>query len=245
MLSGTGVNITVKGIDNLGNEFLVETDSYTPGVISKKTLDDPVLLPLYSPEVDYLEYFIYSDANVQGDDVYELNLDCGCGNPYSYGNGFGWNKPNFGGRLGWANWLSVAGIEVNSVANFATDPEYWESLSKYSYSFGLNLDADIFCDINKTFCNGDIDFRVNELGLATAYAIYYKTAYLTMETFLGSGVLNKIQLFDHENTLASMEFWEVKYQEHLDYLVQNIHKKPNECFECLDRYNIKKVGILS
>lgn len=196
-------------------------------------------LPTKSKYVDILEYyfvFVFDQANKPK----ETKLSCGCGGvsiptfdidqPYfnSIKRGFQWSK-----------YLMVGSMQIDNLADL-------EDISKYATAntSGLILEIDLGCDVTKTLCDGELDFQTDGLAMAMAMAIRFSAGISVADSVLKNGALNRSNLIDRDLWLESIVEWEIKYEQHLNFIVNNVNLDSSGCFTCKPNLRSARQGLL-
>lgn len=249
----------VLKINGIGTVFTdtgtVEVSLYSnlDGLISTHTLntvadthtenDLDIELSLYSKYYNStgLEYYlVYQFTSNMPKDT---EVDCGCGGgwipkynkKYPYYAAVGRHRDSE-----WADWLMVGGCEVYSVTELDDLPE-----TASNRVYGLTLDIEIKCKVSEVLCSGALDFVGNPLAMSMAYAIYYKWGFLMAESVLNSSDLNRDNMVNNDALEASQIYWNEKYNEAVNHIVDNADIKANDCFTCKKVLNMTREGLFS
>lgn len=202
-------------------------------------------LPLHMPGTENLEYyFVYPLA---GHTPLDNILNCrNCSCPYS----FNLKKPYWTMtplQDGWEKWAMFRGCTLNELDFMCLD-----SCSTNSCDMlGLSLDIKFSCNITETICLGDgdttgIDFNSDVDGLQIAQAIRLKSGISLIFAILAAPKINRYTLANRETLIAAKEAFIEEYDIIIEALAKtlDIHKN-NDCLECHDSNDMRKVLILS
>ncbi len=145
--------VTVDVYDNDANQttpIASYTINSTANTLIYAALGTPLVLPLWSSNVNKLEYyFVYTRSGIQPKDN---KSDCGCG----------------GVPPGWTNWITIKGIQGST-------SEY-HSFSSTKYVNGIILDVDFRCQTSELICsdNHPLDFENDGWDMQIGYANRWK-----------------------------------------------------------------------
>lgn len=200
--------------------------------------------PLHSKYCTHLEYyFVYqhNGANPARDNI----LDCGCGNqwtpifdsqhPYFYQVG----KPNVG-AMGWSDYIMAGGGLINSLTELDDMPR--TMANKF---YGLAFDLNFKCNVDEVLCKDSLDFNGNPLASSMAFAIQYKAASNVADGLLRTTLLNRENMINTEAIQQAQLEWNVKYNEHVNYIVDNANITANDCLKCKDVITLTRQGLFS
>lgn len=231
--------LTVTVSDNLGvthgtYNLNCVTDTYTQNLITE------LELPLYSPYVDYLEYYITYTLGVNQPRDNDLACFCGHFKPV-YNINFPYYTKRKDPVYGWANYVMAGGIETDTLEELYEDCSC-ESASKYMN--GLVLNVYFNCDFGETYCEDELDFRGDPLAGAIAHAIWYRAGFLMADMILMSGEINRQTMMNRENLLEYQKEWVLRYTDMIAYIADNIDVSKSGCFGCRDRVEVHRRGML-
>jgi len=226
-----------NGVFNLRGFYLIldTTENVTLNIYDEYdllysyTLTGTANRPVYTPivpislDLDRNYYFLYSTTG----SAYDNKLDCNCG-PWHWC--FCVDSPCFGpSRLKWTEWAMVGGVcgdDLTSRDDWATS----------SFARGLILHGDFNCDIIGSLCDEYSDFSGNnEIAMAMANAIWYKTGEFLSIYVMDSEEVSRRTLLGTEQWNANREFYSEKYQEMVQFIAEN-WEPDHECLECRDNY---------
>ena len=164
-------------------------------------------------------YFIYTTTGV----AYNNKLTSNCG-------GYKWcfdtcNNSCFGqSRENWTEWSQVAGVCGDVLA----DREYWGTSRD---AHGLILHGDFTCDILGTLCSDHTDWT-DEIGLAIAHAIWYKTGEYLATFIMDTEEVSRKTLLGVEQWNANRAFYNARYVTMINFIAENFESEENECLQC-------------
>lgn len=217
--------ITIKVFSNedMENEIASYNMNTTANVLQYVTLSEPLKLPLWSNDVNNIEYYIVYDLT--GAYLPKNNkLDCGCG-----------------GRsdVSYKSWITLHGIS----GNVGTDYSNYSTTKEIN---GLLLDGIFTCDSTRLICSDEypLDF-VNGKGLEIAYAIRFRAAVTLVQKILDSGEINRYTLLGREALYGKRAHFQKKYEEWLMWLCQNTTVVNTDCLMCKPSSTFVKGTILN
>ncbi len=201
---GLAVNVSSPIVVNVYNNDANQTSpiaSYTinstANALVYATLGTPLELPLWSNNVNRLEYyFVYSRVGFQPKD---MKGDCGCG----------------GTPPAWKSWISVKGIKGNT-----TD---YGSFNSDKYLNGILLDVDFSCQTSQLICSDEkpLDFNNNGWDMQIGYAVRWKAGHLLLQKMLDSPELNRYTMMEREKTYGMRNHALKMYNDFIQYLCDN------------------------
>lgn len=235
-----GSCLTLKGIDTFfdtdiaalevniyrsGTEAPIHTFNVEAVAFEKKTntLATPIELPLW---IDGTDEFSYSIVYTLPPGVKPLNnklYTCSCDRKSS----------------AWSVWATVDGIKTSAfTTTYALD-----NLSGTSYTYGLNLSAEIECKKGSIICEDgeDWDFKNDDIALQIATAIQSISAVHLLLDILTRPDTVAVAI-NEEQTNALISMYSEDYENRIEYLALNIDPN-NDCFICSNQ--MKGVGILA
>ena len=192
---------------------LVYTISVTSQANRPTTTDvTPIELPL-----DRNYYFIYNPVG----QPYAIKLTCGCGN-------YRWcfcvetpcYKPS---RDKWTEWAMVGGVS----GDVLSDRENWPC---NSVANGLSLHGNFSCSV--TICNEDSDFINNEIDVAMAYAVLYKTGEFLTNYIMDTGEVSRYTLLGTEALNENRIYYNKRYAVMIDFIARSIDDDRDDCMRC-------------
>jgi len=111
--------------------------------------------------------------------------------------------------------------------------------------YGLILDVDFKCKVQDLICKDALDFENNGTALAMAVAVRYKAGVYLSDSILASGNINRYTMTDRERIMGKKNSYEKMYQSTMQWLVDNINYKANDCLACQDFDDVIKAGIFA
>jgi hypothetical protein len=204
------------------------------GKMHRNLLATPITLPLWSGEVDNLDYvFVYTyDANNR---PYNTELSC-CGKNYH----FDCNRPYYSRHSnkldGWANYM-MCGEWSGDTLDFI-DLECTCS----DCTNGLQLEATTYCDTTKQFCFDEQDMN-NPQYLTVAFAVLHAAAQYLCISLITSDKINRYTMTNIEQLEAVRQLHETKYQEALTWCIDNVDLHNTDCYLCKTPYSFKKTTL--
>jgi hypothetical protein len=226
-----------NGVFNLRGFYLIldTTEAVTLDIYDEYdllysyTLNATASRPVYNAitpiplTLDRNYYFLFQTTG----SPYDNRLDCNCG-------GWRWcfscEYPCFGpSRLRWTEWAMVGGVCGDVLA----DRDEWGVSAQAK---GLVLVGDFNCDIIGSLCDDYSDFSGNnEISMAMANAIWYKTGEFLSVYVLDSEEVSRRTLLGTEQWEANKEFYAAKYQEMVQFIAEH-WESDEECLRCRDPY---------
>jgi hypothetical protein len=202
------------------------------------TLDSPLVLQMNDTESSNPRYYLIypTGAYKPKDNI----ASCGCSgyrpvwNPSSpqYMPAHSYNKDR------WAEFIMVTGI----VGDAISDRENWAT---NGYLNGLLVDADFKCSLTDIICTQNMDFETNELAYLIAYTIRFKAGDILVDKILSTGQINRFTMLDRESLYGKRNYYRAEYTKRIQYLVDQLNIRVNDCLMCNDFEDIVKTGILS
>lgn len=220
-LVGVVATIYRTGDDNPFDTFTFDTEA---GIKKVTILATPIELELF---IDGLDEFNYSIVYDLPPGVKPLNTQFGCACSSN-------RKKN-----GWDHWLLAEGISSPAFTTVAA----LDDTAGSDFTFGLNLNAKIFCKKSTIICEdgNPLDFENDEIALQIAHAIQRIAAVFMLTEILEGPDTAKFAM--NEEMLNHLIG---QYSEDYDNRVQYIalHITPNnDCYVCNDQ--IAVTGIKS
>lgn len=196
------------------------TINSTANTLIYATLGTPLELPMWSNNVNRLEYyFVYSRVGFQPKD---MKGDCGCG----------------GVAPGWKSWASVKGIKGSGTiySQYSTD----------KYLNGILLDVDFRCQTSQLICSDDkpLDFDNDGWDMQIGYANRWKAGELLLQKMLDSPELNRYTMMDREKTYGMRNHARKMYNDFIQYLCEN-KEISTGCLVCKPNPNFVMGNILA
>jgi len=180
----------------------------------KYTAITPLVLPL-----DRNYYFLYQTTGLP----YNNKLNCNCG-------GYKWcfdiespcYKPS---RDAWTQWAMIGGVSNDVLA----DRDDWGTSREAQ---GMILHGEFGCDILGTLCSDEADWSGNDVDLAIANAIWYKTGSFLANYIKDSEEVSRRTLLGTEQWNKNEVYYDERYAAMIDYIAQNFEDSRNECLQC-------------
>lgn len=239
VFEGVG-NVDVELHNNVDGLLETFTLATTANTFSKVSVNKEY--PLYSKYVPVLEYylvFLFQVGNMPKD----TKIDCGCSS--SWKPAFNLDKLQFYTKdstsfPAWSRYISVGGAEVNSISELEDLPAVSSDRTK-----GLSVEFDFFCNIEQVLCENAIDYKANPLALSLAWAVLYLTAHIAAEALLKTSGFSRENLMNTEDWQDSSDEWLEKYNQTVNYLVENADISANDCLKCKDLLGMTRQGLFS
>ncbi len=241
-LFATTGNVELSIYDNVSDDTLY---SYTVPTVANKltwyTLPQPIDLPMYSEQANYVQYFfLYDNPGFE-----PKNNIINCASCTGYKLGFGYDiphahKPTNDARLMFANWCNVTGVSGSSV-----DVIKNANTGFNDRGMGLVIDGSMSCQLNSIACN-ETDFMGSDIARVMAYAVWYKAGWIMADLILSSSNINRFTLQNREWYYERKSAYKREYEQRLVWLsdptvdlVKNFLLQTG-CLEC-----IKKMGMIT
>lgn len=196
------------------------TINSTANTLTYATLSSPLELPMWSANVNRLEYyFVYSRVGFQPKNG---KGDCGCG-----------GTPPL-----WKNWVSVKGIRGNNTS--------YSTFSSDKYINGILLDVDFRCQTGRLICSDEepLDFENDGWAMQIGYANRWKAGELLMQKMLDSPELNRYTMMDRERVYGMRNHARKTYNDFIAYLCDN-KEISTGCLVCKPNPNFAMGEILA
>jgi hypothetical protein len=163
-------------------------------------------------------YFLYTTTG----NPYNNKLTCNCG-------GWRWcfdtTNPCFGpSRDKWTEWAMVAGVCGTDL----TIRDDWQTSREGA---GMILHGDFICDVLGTLCSDHSDWT-DEMGLAIAHAIWYKTGEYLATYIMDTEEVSRKTLLGVEQWNANRAFYNLRYVTMVNFIAENFEAEENECLQC-------------
>lgn len=193
----------------------------------------PVTLPLYTTEKEYIIYYIvYTNPGFSPKSNHlrccSVNLQFSCSSPQ-------FNISQNDARYLWNQWANVSGV------NGADIDTVKESDGFVDKGYGLLIDAEIKCNLKELSCN-DTDYNNSEIALTMAYAVRYRAAQFLAEYILSSGNINRFTMLDRERIYGKRNDYSREYLSRLQFIAENMNWQDTGCLDCIER--MKKSSLL-
>lgn len=211
MNASTSIQVSVYNNDENSETPIAQyTIPVTGSALSYGDLETPLVLPLWSPNVNNLEYyFIYEVSGFM-----PKNNKTNC-------------VPCSGGAkiVAWQNWVQVYGIRGNTT-------EY-DSFNRTTELNGIVLDAALSCDAPRVICSEEypLDFNTGR-AMQIAYAIRFKAGALLIDELLSSKEINRHTMMDREALYGKRNYYRSSYEQWVKYLAENTEVINNNCWIC-------------
>ena len=143
-----------------------------------------------------------------------------------------------GGQMGWAEWVMVGGLNV------ASDVDWTDiNTTTNNYMNGLTLSVEFGCVSNDIVCQNVISFDDNPLAMAIAHAIRYKAASMVINKLLRADIINRPTMINREEKAAVILYYNERYSTMIQYIIENLEFKFNDCYMCKDKWGMRLGGI--
>ena len=164
-------------------------------------------------------YFIYQTTGRP----YNNYLNCNCGGRKWC---FNIDQPCYNpSRDKWTEWTMAAGIHGSDL----NERDDW-SLSREAR--GLSLHGDFGCDTLGILCSEHSDFDNNQVDLAIAHAINFKSGSFLSGYIMDSEEVNRYTLLGIDGLTANMLYYEERYKAMIEFIAANIELNRSECLKC-------------
>jgi hypothetical protein len=197
--------VVFRVYDRFGTQ--VHTFTVTPTAGKYKYQALTFSLPCVVKGTQFAEYFIVAD--ISANKPHEFKHVC-CGDTYR----FSYSKPCFQEVA--AGWRSIAMLGYNLI-NFDVNniDRIREQDALYKTFAGILFDIESLCAQEEMICSEEIDYQNTDWGVGIALALRYKTG-----AILYTDILNRpnVDLKTPESLLASVAYWEQKYNEFVNYM---------------------------
>jgi hypothetical protein len=180
----------------------------------------PIELPLGSQSQQGNNYyFVYQTSGLP----YSNQLSCNCGGTKWC---FNIEHPCYKvSRDKWTEWSMVAGVS-------GTDLTLREDWGTGREAQGMILHGDFACDTLGIICSEHSDWSGNQIDLAIAWALNYKTGSFLTNYILGTEEVSRPVLLGTEQWVNNMTFYESRYKEMIVFIADHIETDRNECLKC-------------
>lgn len=223
-------NITLTIYNNLAE--VVETVNLT--TINGRSINTvDITLPLWDERFTNLEYYLLYTVDATNP-CKDNQVHCNCGG-FHYD--FNLNKPYYksvNNKLeGWAKWIMLGEFSTNTI-------DFYECESTAgSYMNGLSFNVDMYCDLGMQYCFEEPDIY-DPLFMTVAFALLHQTAYQLIISILASPNVNRYTMCNGETLQALMGLHDKKYNECIQYLIDNANTENTNCLACRDNF---KIGV--
>jgi len=189
----------------------------------KYTAITPLTLPLGG---NY--YFLYTTTGL----AYNNKLTCNCG---SYKWCFNPVNPCYkSSRDAWTEWAMIGGV-CGDLADLA-NREDWGTSREGS---GMILHGDFTCDVIGNLCDDTSDWTGDEIDVAKANAIWYKTGEFLATYIMDSEEVSRKTLLGVEQWNNNRAYYNARYVTMINFIAENYDESRNECLKCKDPYGIE------
>lgn len=185
-------------------------------------------------------FFVYEVA--QSGQPKDIQGGCGCNTNKNYKYYWNTNEPKFASfeKDRWSEYVMLTGVTGETNTLLGRD-----SWGTQNYLNGLVFDVAFTCAIKDLICTEQFDYETNPLALVMAYAVRYKAGIILLDKILASGEINRYTMMDRERLMGKKNTYAKEYQSRIDYLVEQINYKANDCLVCDDTEQIFKSGIFA
>lgn len=161
-------------------------------------------LPLYKPEVDFVEYYIY-----HANDFPFLDNRVTCSTCRKFY--FNAAVPKFK-NYGFESYLMVGGYNGDpTTTDVATNTMK-----------GLMPEVKITCKVDNVICDEEIDYVNNPVAQAMAQAVMYKAGSVVVWNLIRNSKLNRILMGDIDSFRDAASYYERKYKDIVSFLSKNM-----------------------
>jgi|GEM_PF-1581536 len=240
IFSSTGtINLEIyNNINELCGSYDIDTEANKIKVNKIPNLE----LPLHSDYVDNLiYYFVYK---VDGGNLPKLlDFDCGCNAMSRWY--YDCSSPKFisqagKGNNGWRQ-FAMAGNWEGDDLDFSDE----DCLGICNCNNGLLINSEFGCKVNEVVCQDVLNFANNPLAGAIALAIQYKAAEYLAKQILSSTNINRYTMMNGELLAGFINTYIEKYNNYIDYIIENVDIKMTDCLECKDVIQMMRMGIFA
>lgn len=204
----------------------------------------PLNLDMSNPESQYDPnyYLIYPVTAKKPKDIVG---GCGCG-PDIYRYYWSSRQPIFKSfaKAYWSEYIMLTGI-IGDVINLDGVNFGRQNWGTTNYLQGIVLDAQFKCKLGELICKEELDFETNDIAMGLAATIRYKAGFYLIEKILASAEINRFTMTDRERLMGKKNTYVKDYQNGLQWLINKINWKANDCLTCDDFDDVIKAGILS
>lgn len=233
IFTGTGTfNVTVY--NNLSTDPITTIAvNAVNGQLKWTSLNDILELPLYSADVNYLEYyFVYESPGFlprsNGFRCCSFMPNYNITNP-------SWRRTN-DQRYEWYQYVQATGVTGDTLDTIMAD--------SYSFSdraYGLMLDVEFKCNVRDMACY-DTDFTNSNIPMVIAAAMRYKAGTILIQNILSAAKPNLYTMTGGERLMQENARYKKEYSARLDWLTQNMDLAKTGCVQC--NPNLSKRSIL-
>jgi len=172
-------------------------------------------------------YFLYNPVGTP----YVNKLMCGCG---TYHWCFCPEDPCYkSSRDKWTEWAMIGGVSGDDL----TERDDW---SCSQVANGLVLHGNFTCSMLNAICNEDSDFVNNEVDVAMAWAILYKSGEFLTNYVMDSGEVSRYTLLGVEALNTNRIYYNQKYAVMIDFIARSIDDDRDDCLRCRPPMGIGK-----
>jgi hypothetical protein len=161
-------------------------------------------LPLYRPEVDYVEYYIY-----HANDFPFLDNRVTCSTCRKFY--FNAAHPKFK-NYGFESYLMVGGYNGDPTASDAAS----------NTMKGLMPEVKINCKIDNVICDDEIDYVNNPIAHSMAKAVMYKAGSVVVWNLIRNTKLNRVLMGDIDSFRDAASYYERMYKDIVTFLSKNM-----------------------
>ena len=196
--------INVNLANNYNDTVLTYNVNTTANRVRRNALVAPPELPLFMPEVDNVEYYLYHDNSLP---FLDNRITCSsCRKFY-----FNAAAPKFKAH-GFESYLMVGG--------YNGDPTTKDTA--VNSGKGLLPEINIKCQIDNVICDEEIDYVYNPMAQAMAQAVMFKAGSVVVWTLTRNSTLSRELMGDPESFREAGSYYERKYREVVSFLSKNM-----------------------
>lgn len=247
MLFNSNGSYDLKLFNNIEEDPIAEWNDVptTAGRIAWFDLPSELSLDMNSIYSPYLEYYLVYTNNVNNKpkDMWTHCNTCGSSfRPYWNDANPPYNMIGEKGNHGWAEWMMVTGIHGSDLSKI----NEWGSSN---YLNGLALDIVFGCRLDKTICNGELDYQGNPYALAMAYAIRARAGSILLQNILSTENPNYYTTVGSELLVQLRDQYQKKFEANTrDYICvemtdPSMLNENSDCFTCKDENGFFRTTI--
>lgn len=207
-------NVVLKVFSNENGGTLILTSApiiTQANAITWGTLTDPLELPMWSINNEFIRYYIVMEMNGTFKPK-DNKKDCGCSSK---------SKP-------YDKWIALDGVD-------GSDTENMNSFRVNStYLNGIIAQVEVKCDTKEVVCS-DVyppDYENDPNMINAAVAIRFRAAARCYEELLSSELINRTTMMNREEIRRYIDLWNTEFQNWIKYLCENFNPEVNECLIC-------------
>jgi len=196
--------VLFRSIANNYDDNILEYDVLTTANKVRRNLLTVPELPLFRPEVDNVEYYIYHENDFP---FMDNRLSCSSCRKFYFNAAY----PRFK-NYGYDSYLMVGG--------YNGDPTAKDSASNSGK--GLLPEININCKVDNVICDDEIDYVNNPMAQSMAQAVMYKAGSVVVWNIIRNSNLNRVLMGDMETFRDAASYYERKYRDVTNFLSKNM-----------------------